>query len=73
MSPGWRLSMQVGDLVQRAPGPGQNFGVGLVVKFLFDDDDGDSRWAVLWTNPLWTLKDGTSVTYESEVKVISEK
>ena len=65
--------MQVGDLVQRVPGPGRNFGVGLVVKFLFDDDDGDSRWAVLWSNPKWTLRDGTSVTYESEVKVISEK
>jgi hypothetical protein len=65
--------VQVGDLVQRVPGPGRNFGVGLVVKFLFDDDDGDSRWAVLWSNPKWTLRDGTSVTYESEVKVISEK
>ncbi len=65
--------MKPGDLVQRVEGPGQNFGVGLVVKFLFDDDDGDARWAVLWANPKWTLRDGTSVTYESEVKVISEK
>ena len=65
--------MKPGDLVQRVEGPGQNFGVGLVVKFLFDDDDGAARWAVLWANPKWTLRDGTSVTYESEVKVISEK
>jgi hypothetical protein len=65
--------MKPGDLVQRAAQPGHHYGVGLVVKFLFDDDDGDSRWAVLWTNPLWTLKDGTSVTYESELKVINEK
>ena len=65
--------MKPGDLVQRVEGPGQDFGIGLVVKFLFDDDDCDSRWAILWANPKWTLRDGTSVTYEIEVKVISEK
>ena len=63
--------MKVGDLVL-CHSVAHNFGVGLVVKFLFDDDFGMSRWAVLWTNPQWTLRDGTSVTYENEVKVINE-
>ena len=64
--------MKIGDLVVHSNTGEYNFGVGLVVKFLFDDDFGMSRWAVLWTNPKWTLRDGTSVTYESEVKVINE-
>jgi hypothetical protein len=67
--------VKVGDLVQHSSTVGEcqhKFGVGLVVKFLFDDDFGDSRWAVLWTNPRWVLKDGTAVMYESEVEIINE-
>ena len=64
--------MKVGDLVKRPAEYEHKFGVGVVVKFLFDDDFGDSRWAVLWTNPKWTLRDGTAVTYESEVEIINE-
>jgi hypothetical protein len=64
--------MKVGDLVVHSNTGEHNFGVGLVVKFLFHDDFGDARWGVLWNNPRWTQSDGTSVTYESEVKVINE-
>jgi hypothetical protein len=68
--------MKVGDLVvlwrPEVYEREHKFGVGLVVRLLVDDDFGDSRWAVLWPNPRWTLDDGTSVNYESEMRIISE-
>tara|TARA_B100000519_G_scaffold8493_1_gene6864 strand:+ start:885 stop:1106 length:222 start_codon:yes stop_codon:yes gene_type:complete len=71
--------MKVGDLVKRADKPNYNYGVGLIVKqletnpFLIHPDDPDAlRWAVLWTNPVYTMEDGTSVQYEAELEVIGE-
>ncbi|UCG91503.1 MAG: hypothetical protein JSV97_10545 [candidate division WOR-3 bacterium] len=74
--------MKPGDLVRlthRAHRPDHNHGVGLVVRSLTENpfivnvnNPKDPRWAVLWTNPLYTMNDGTSVQYESELEVIGE-
>ena len=76
--------MKVGDLV-KSVGRSHKYGIGIVVKRLskkqspFIAFKGASeasipqdQWAVLWTNPLWTLKDGYSVEYQIELEVISE-
>ena len=71
--------MKIGDLVKRADNPNYNYGVGLVVKKLktnpflvHPSDPAESRWAILWTNPVYTMEDGTSVQYEEELEVIGE-
>ena len=71
--------MKIGDLVKRADNPNYNYGVGLIVKqletnpFLVHPNDvNETRWAVLWTNPVYTMEDGTSVQYEQELEVIGE-
>ncbi len=71
--------MKPGDLVRRSDGVDYNYGVGLVIKRLVEnpflvhpDDPKVPRWAVLWTNPLYTMEDGTSVQYECELEVIGE-
>ena len=74
--------MKVGDLVKPAEYPNRpdyNYGIGLVVKSLAEnpfivhrDNPKEPRWAVLWTNPIYTMDDGTSVQYESELEVIGE-
>ena len=71
--------MKIGDLVRRADNPNYNYGVGLIVKqletnpFLVHPNDvNEPRWAVLWTNPVYTMEDGTSVHYEEELEVIGE-
>lgn len=74
--------MKVGDLVIRKPTeapdgfePVRQAGVGLVIEELGPDVSGwISQWAVLWSEnypPHWAMDDGCSVTYESEVEVIS--
>ena len=40
--------------------------------FLSHNEPEEPRWAVLWTNPLYTMEDGTSVQYECELEVIGE-
>ena len=57
--------MKVGDLVKRSPGHDtvQDYGIGLIVSKLevnpfidySSDEQIEKRWAVLWTNPLWTM------------------
>ena len=71
--------MKPGDLVKRIDGVDYNYGIGLVVRSLTENpfivnvnNPKDPRWAVLWTNPLYTMNDGTSVQYESELEVIGE-
>ena len=70
--------MKPGDLVRRTDGVDYNYGVGLVVRrlaknpFLSHNEPEEPRWAVLWTNPLYTMGDGTSVQYESELEVVGE-
>lgn len=74
--------MKVGDLVIKKPEeapdgfePVRLAGVGLVVENLGPDISGwTNQWAVLWSEncrPRWCMDDGCSVTYESEVEVIS--
>jgi hypothetical protein len=73
--------MKVGDLVKpkKCYAKTFNYGIGLVVKKLtknpfiaYPDSPGETRWAVLWTNPLYTMDDGTSVQYEEELEVVGE-
>ena len=70
--------MKVGDLVRSANKEKYNHGIGLVVRrlhknpFLSVFDPEEPRWAILWTNPLYTMEDGCSVQYESELEVVSE-
>ncbi len=74
--------MKVGDLVRPrydADRPDYNYGVGLIVRSLAEnpfivhrDTPKEPRWAVLCTNPIYTMDDGTSVQYESELEVIGE-
>ena len=74
--------MKIGDLVRPrydADRPDYNYGVGLIVRSLAEnpfivhrDNPKEPRWAVLWTNPIYTMDDGTSVQYESELEVIGE-
>ena len=70
--------MKPGDLVRRIDGVDYNYGIGLVVRrlaknpFLSHNEPEEPRWAVLWTNPLYTMNDGTSVQYECELEVIGE-
>jgi len=76
--------MKEGDLV-KSVGRTHKYGIGIVVKRLnkkqnpFITFEGaalvgasQDQWAVLWTNPLWTMKDGYSVEYQIELEVISE-
>tara|TARA_R100000700_G_C3078291_1_gene85206 strand:+ start:221 stop:457 length:237 start_codon:yes stop_codon:yes gene_type:complete len=74
--------MKVGDLVKRSPDHDtvHDYGIGLIVSKLeknpFIDYSSDEyiekRWAVLWTNPLWTMDNGWSVQYEMELEIINE-
>ena len=74
--------MKVGDLVKPKANPDRPdhiYGIGLVVRSLaknpfivHPDNPKEPRWAVLWTNPIYTMDDGTSVQYESELEVIGE-
>ena len=73
--------MKVGDLVRkRTASPHHDFGTGLLVCRLNSNpfiDYGNSphaemRWAVLWANPMWTMDNGCSVEYETELEIISE-
>ncbi len=74
--------MKVGDLVKRNPEHNEvhDYGIGLIVSKLeknpFIDYSSDEyiekRWAVLWTNPLWTMDNGWSVQYEMELEIINE-
>ena len=74
--------MKVGDLVKRNPEHDaiHDYGVGLLVSRLANnpfiyyssDEEVDKRWAVLWTNPMWTMDNGCSVQYEMELEVINE-
>lgn len=64
--------MKVGDLVVSITEEEHDFGIGLVVRELERDVFGVPRWGVLWTKPFWIMKDGTSIAYEGEVKVINE-
>ena len=74
--------MKVGDLVKRSPDHDtvHDYGIGLIVskleKIPFIDYSSDEyiekRWAVLWTNPLWTMDNGWSVQYEMELEIINE-
>ena len=64
---------------KRGGGLKEGASVGLVVRSLTENpfivnvnNPKDPRWAVLWTNPLYTMDDGTSVQYESELEVIGE-
>ena len=74
--------MKVGDLVRRKPVEAPDgydgvrpAGVGLVIEDLGPDISGwTSQWAVLWSEdnlPHWLMENGCSVTYESEVEIIS--
>ena len=73
--------MKVGDLV-KSVGRSHKYGIGIVVKRLSKKQSAfkgaseasipQDQWAVLWTNPLWTMKDGYSVEYQIELEVISE-
>jgi hypothetical protein len=70
--------MKVGDLVKNT-NTYHHFGVGLVIKKLpslpWEQGVGlktKTRWAILWTSPLWTSEGGWSVTYETELEVIHE-
>ncbi len=76
--------MKVGDLV-KSVGRSHKYGIGIVTKRLnkkqnpfityegtSEDNIPEVQWAVLWTNPLWTMKDGCSVEYQIELEVISE-
>tara|TARA_R100000152_G_C6748865_1_gene172496 strand:- start:613 stop:852 length:240 start_codon:yes stop_codon:yes gene_type:complete len=75
------MRVKIGDLVKNIQVDClHDYGLGLVVSQLEQnpfidykqyDDDG-RRWAVLWTNPMWTMDNGCSVQYESELEVISE-
>ncbi len=63
--------MKPGDLVRpkyNGVRPDYNYGVGLVVRSLAENPfivhpnkPKEPRWAVFWTNPLYTMHDGTSV------------
>ena len=74
--------MKVGDLVKRNSlhNTHHDYGVGILVSRLnknpfieySSDEEVDKRWAVLWTNPVWTLDDGYAVPYEMELEVIGE-
>ena len=74
--------MKVGDLVRRNSEHNalHDYGVGLLVSRLAknpfidysSDEEVDKRWAVLWTNPMWTMDNGCSVQYEMELEVINE-
>tara|TARA_Y100001970_G_C13832686_1_gene650504 strand:+ start:149 stop:385 length:237 start_codon:yes stop_codon:yes gene_type:complete len=74
--------VKVGDLVKRNPEHNEvhDYGIGLIVSKLeknpFIDYSSDEyiekRWAVLWTNPLWTMDNGWSVQYEMELEIINE-
>jgi len=69
--------MKTGDLVIQSSKldtlwKKQNLGVGLVVRQLPDCvDTTEARWAVRWSMPTWVMDDGCSVTYTSEMVVIS--
>ncbi len=74
--------MKVGDLVKRNPEHNEvhDYGIGLIVSKLeknpfidySSDEHIEKRWAVLWTNPLWTMDNGCSVQYEMELEIINE-
>ena len=70
--------MKIGDLVKPKEKKTFNYGVGLVIRklsknqFLIHNEPEEPRWAVLWTNPIYTMDDGTSVQYEGELEVVSE-
>ena len=74
--------MKVGDLVKRSPDHDtvHDYGIGLIVSKLeknpfidySSDEQIEKRWAVLWTNPLWTMDNGWSVQYEMELEIINE-
>jgi hypothetical protein len=75
------MKVKIGDLVRCVKkNPTHDFGIGLVVSELeknpFIDyreyTDSGRRWAVLWTNPMWTMDNGCSVQYEAELEVINE-
>jgi hypothetical protein len=75
------MRIKVGDLVKNIQEDSlHNYGLGLVVSELEENPfidyreytDGGKRWAVLWTNPMWTMENGCSVQYETELEVISE-
>ena len=64
--------MRVGDLVVSIIEEGHDLGIGLVVRQMERDVFGVPRWGVLWTKPFWVGEDGTSITYEEEVRVVNE-
>ena len=75
------MRIKVGDLVRNIQADSlHNYGLGLVVSELEENPfidyreytDSGKRWAILWTNPMWTMENGCSVQYEAELEVISE-
>jgi hypothetical protein len=68
--------MKVGDLVRFAHEDKivvdmHDYGVGLIITLLPTLYKSETKFGVLWENPVWVMKDGLSVVYPQELEVVS--